>query len=572
MFLYDSPMVRPAAVLASLLLSTLLRASDQKLPWYPYRVARAHEIKPHRQNIPLEGVPAGLNQLRLTLTVSPSGDVIDASAFGESGTLRFWPQVQSEVRQWKFTPFEKSGEAVAAKVEEYINFVPLERLPKTHVAAPAVGPNSKVTITLERSGCFGACPAYSVTVSTDGIVFDGNGFVLAQGKHTDRVAADDVRRLARKFVAADFYSMDASYSASVTDMPGYQLSLTIDGQAKDVVDYVGSWVGMPTAIKELENDVDALARTQRRIEGGDGLVQALQAEKFTFRTFQAQVMLKEAASRGKAATVREFLDAGVPLSPRLAQKPGEPYQATPIQAVGWLNAASSHPEALRLFIGAGASQDDQNDKDLALAGAARSGNLEAARVLIAYGANPNADLGNLIVTETIGGMTIERRDARSVLMSAAESGNPEMVGEILRYHPKLETRDGEGKTAVFAAGEYRFGDEEGARVKCLRLLAKAGANVNARDNGGNTPLHETFLTDVEEELLKLGANVNARNKDGETPIFTTFDDDAIPLFLAYGADLTIRNKKGETVIDATKRKRPVRQEALRVAIEKLNRR
>jgi ankyrin repeat protein len=49
---------------------------------------------------------------------------------------------------------------------------------------------------------------------------------------------------------------------------------------------------------------------------------------------------------------------------------------------------------------------------------------------------------------------------------------------------------------------------------------------------------ETFLTDVEEELLKLGEDVNARNKDGETPIFTTVDNDAIPLFMEHGADLT----------------------------------
>jgi hypothetical protein len=103
--------------------------------------------------------------------------------------------------------------------------------------------------------------------------------------------------------------------------------------------------------------------------------------------------------------------------------------------------------------------------------------------------------------------------------------------EILLYHPKLKMRDREGKTAVFAAGEYRYRVEDGARVECVRLLAKAGADVNAHDNEGNTPLHETFLTDVEEELLKLGADVNARNKDGETPIFTTVDDDAIPLFI-----------------------------------------
>jgi Ankyrin repeat len=76
-------------------------------------------------------------------------------------------------------------------------------------------------------------------------------------------------------------------------------------------------------------------------------------------------------------------------------------------------------------------------------------------------------------------------------------------------------------------------------VEGVRLLAQAGANVNAHDNEGNTPLHEALLTDVEEELLKVGADLNARNKDGETPIFTTVDDDAIPLFIEHGADQTI---------------------------------
>jgi ankyrin repeat protein len=88
------------------------------------------------------------------------------------------------------------------------------------------------------------------------------------------------------------------------------------------------------------------------------------------------------------------------------------------------------------------------------------------------------------------------------------------------------------------------------------------AIIPRRDNEGNTPLHETFLTDVEEELLKLGANVNARNNDGETPIFNTVDDGAIPLFIKHGADLNIRNNKGQTVIEAAKEKGPLRQEAL----------
>jgi ankyrin repeat protein len=566
-------MIRNVIASTCLLSSIFVWAQNEKRPSYPfynYEVARSHELKPHRRTIALEGIDPGFNQLRLTLTVSPKGDVADADAGGNLAMLKYWPRLRREVLQWKFTPFEENGSPITAEVEEYIDLVPPERLPKKHIAAPAFQPNSEVAITLQRTGCFGSCPSYTVTVSTDGIVFDGNGFVVAAGRHTDTVDADEVRRLAGNFVAADFYSMDPSYRATVTDNPTYTLSIAIDGHAKQVEDYVGSWVGMPEVVTELEDKVDALGRTQRWIDGGDGLVQALQAEKFNFETFEAQVMLKEAATRGSNATVGEFLEAGVPLKPLPASKPQEAYMAIPFDGVGWLSAASAHQEVLQTLIDAGASKHDQSDKDLGLAGAARFGNVEAARALIAYGANPNADLSKSIVSERSGRMTMTGNGAGSVLIYAAESGNPEMVQEILRYHPRLEMRDREGKTAIFSAGEYRYRDVDGARVECVRLLAEAGANVNASDNTGNTPLHETFLTDVEEELLKLGADVNARNDDGETPIFTTVDNDAIPLFIRYGADLTIRNNKGETVMEAAENGAPARLTALRKAIQNFN--
>lgn len=257
-----------AVALALLFSNTLLGASDEKRPSYPsydYDVARAHEIKPHRRRIPMEGVRSGFNQLHLVLIVSPTGDVLDAQVGGNGDILKFWPQLKGEVSQWKFTPFEKHGRAVQAEVEEYIDLVPPVRLPENHAAAPILRPDSKVTITLERSGCYGTCPSYTVTLSTDGIVFEGREFVAAPGRHTDTVDADEVRKLAKKFVGADFYSMDASYTASVTDNPGYSLSITIDGSTKKVDDYVGSWVGMPAVITELENDVDSMARTDRWI-------------------------------------------------------------------------------------------------------------------------------------------------------------------------------------------------------------------------------------------------------------------------------------------------------------------
>jgi ankyrin repeat protein len=508
--------------------------------------------------------------LRLTLTVSSTGDVLDVKAGNNPRALKYWPQVEGEIRQWKFRPFEENGEAVTAEVEEYIYFVPPERLPRIRVAAPAVRPDSEVEITLERTGCNGACPSYTVTVSTTGIVFDGRRFVVARGKHVDTVDADEVRKLGRRLVAVGFYSMDTSYRASVTDNPTYVISIAIDGEKKTVEDYVGSWVGMPAVITELEDAVDSFARVQRWVEGADGLVQALQAEKFNLQTFEAQLMLKEVARRGKTATVRSFLEAGVPLKPLRAPPRNESPTPGPLEDAGWLSAASGTPETLAALIDAGASNDDQNDKDLALAVAAGSGNVEVARALIAYGANPHANLGELVVPKT-GGMALQVQGSGSVLIRAAASGNPEMVREILRSRPMLELRDSSGRTAVFGAGEDRYGDRTGARVECLRLLADAGADVNARDHNGNTPLHETYLTDVAQALLKLGANVNAQNRDGETPIFTTVDNDAIPLFIKHGADLTIRDNNGQTVMEAAEAN-GTRQEALRKAIQELDQR
>ena len=66
--------------------------------------------------------------------------------------------------------------------------------------------------------------------------------------------------------------MRGEYQASVTDNPTYTLSISIDGHKKQVLDYVGSWVGMPEVISELEDDVDDLAHTERWIQGTGGLV------------------------------------------------------------------------------------------------------------------------------------------------------------------------------------------------------------------------------------------------------------------------------------------------------------
>ena len=133
---------------------------------------------------------------------------------------------------------------------------------------------------------------------------------------------------------------------------------------------------------------------------------------------------------------------------------------------------------------------------------------------------------------------------------------------------RCETTRGELRYSRWALGVTD--DEDGARVECLRLLVREGADVNARDRRREYCRSTGFTSkDIEEELLKLGADVNAENKDGETPIFTNVSELSIPIFLDHGADLTIRNNKGQMVIEAAKEKGPAREKALCEAIEKM---
>ena len=556
-------------VLHLLIFTAQAEGSKQvSLPSFDYALAEQHDLKPHRRTTPHDGVNEGFHQLHLKLIVTAAGTVQRAAAEGDADATRFWPDLKGEVFSWKFEPFEANGKPTEAEVEEYIDLVPPERLPKRHIPGPPVRPDSEVSVTLERTGCFGSCPSYVVRIGTNGIEFDGRGYVVAAGKHTAKINPAAVRHFAKRIVASDFYSMDPVYRAGVTDSPTYVLSISVDGHKKTVEDYVGSWVGMPAVVSELEDEADELAQTKRWIKGGDGLVDALRAEGFNFKTYTAQVMVKEAATRGQTETVQDFLDAGVPLKPVPPPKQTDEATRPAFENVGWLNAASRNPATLKVLLDAGASRTDQRDLNMALLNAARAGKLESVRQLIEAGADPNADFSDAVDEITGAGMTIGYHGgAGSVLIGAATSGNPDVVREILRYHPMIEERDRQGRTALIEASEDSSNAPESARAECVRLLVDAGADVNAHDKDGNTALHETFLTAVEKELLTLGADVNARNNRGETSIFTTVDDSAIPLYIQHGANLELRNDEGQTAMEAAGDHGPLRVEAFRKALQ-----
>ena len=107
----------------------------------------------------------------------------------------------------------------------------------------------------------------------------------------------------------------------------------------------------------------------------------------------------------------------------------------------------------------------------------------------------------------------------------------------------------------------------------------AGAEVNARDKYGNTPLRKAAEHNenpaVITALVKAGAKVNAKDKYGNTPLHMAASENKNPAvitaLLKAGADVIAKNKSGETPLQSameSKKKIPAVINAMKRASER----
>lgn len=120
-----------------------------------------------------------------------------------------------------------------------------------------------VTISLERTPCFGFCPDYTVTVFGNGtVVYEGRNFVAVEGEQRGQIPQEDVRELVDEFYDARFFNMRDRYEQSVTDLPSQTTSITIDGKTKSVYRYGFE----PERLTMLEDKIDEIAQTEKWVK------------------------------------------------------------------------------------------------------------------------------------------------------------------------------------------------------------------------------------------------------------------------------------------------------------------
>lgn len=128
---------------------------------------------------------------------------------------------------------------------------------------------------------------------------------------------------------------------------------------------------------------------------------------------------------------------------------------------------------------------------------------------------------------------------------AAQEGSDEIVRLLIGRGADVEAKDDYGLTPLHYA--VREGNEA-----AVRLLINRGADVNANDDEGMTVLHYA-ADNIYEALVKLlidrGANIEARDDGGRTSLYLAAfprDKTTAQLLIAAGADLDAKANDGST--------------------------
>ncbi len=138
------------------------------------------------------------------------------------------------------------------------------------------------------------------------------------------------------------------------------------------------------------------------------------------------------------------------------------------------------------------------------------------------------------------------------LLLACRSDASEVAAHLIYKGANVNAQQKDGITPLHAAVFQE-------NIQLVRLLLSKGAGVNVPEKEcGSTPLHVAVVQEniqLAELLLNKDANINAQEKDGSTPLHLAAYGNLhqfVSLFLKRGAKADITDNKGQTPLDIAK--------------------
>lgn len=119
-------------------------------------------------------------------------------------------------------------------------------------------------VTLERTPCFGTCPAYTVQLFANGDVsYYGAHFVKDTGAATGHATTSSILELQNTCQSSGFFTMNSIYDdVGVTDCPWMYTTVTLNGTTKLIRDYACA-SSAPAALRSYEKLIDSLLNTKQ---------------------------------------------------------------------------------------------------------------------------------------------------------------------------------------------------------------------------------------------------------------------------------------------------------------------
>lgn len=252
-----------------------------------------------------------------------------------------------------------------------------------------------------------------------------------------------------------------------------------------------------------------------------------------------------AAREGRIDAAKRLLQAGVDVNAvMMPQKPGGRAPRSRTSAL-MLAVESGHFELAMILVQHGADPNDQRsgytplhavtwvrktsrgdgiDGDPPPRGSGKLHSLQFVRMLVAAGANINSQLAK----GPSGRAKLNHRGATPFLLASKTADLP-LLKLLLELGADPSVTNGDGCTPLMAAagiGVTAVGEEAGTESEVhetIAWLVDLGADVNARDENGETAMHGAAYRnypETVEQLANLGARSevwNQKNKYGWTP-------------------------------------------------------
>ena len=236
-----------------------------------------------------------------------------------------------------------------------------------------------------------------------------------------------------------------------------------------------------------------------------------------------------ACQRGHTCRVIDLLIDGS--SPNEVDEHGQ----TPLQITA--NGVKDIPKLCRVLLEHDSSiinaLDEDGNQPLHLA--CKHDNRETVKVMLSYGANPNA----------------MNKHEQTPLHTAVggKKDCPELCEILLRHDARINAVDEHGNQSLHLACD--------AGLTCtVRVLLDFNADISAVNNDGQSSLHKAAASqggcpELCQLLIGKGAKVNAMDGNGDTSLQVALQKGnvkTVELLLANGADYEVLNGAGETVL------------------------